>query len=60
MANASDSDSEDWRFDPSRADQEERVLLPALFLRKLVVYFIITITFRRSDPHGFDSLRNKK
>lgn len=24
MANASDSDSEDWRFDPSRADQNRR------------------------------------
>ncbi len=24
MANASDSDSEDWRFDPSRADHKSR------------------------------------
>ena len=37
MANAFDSDSKDWRFDPSRADQNRRKhnLLPAAVLLSL-------------------------
>lgn len=41
MANASDSDSEDWRFDPSRADQKRASRLTRSFFTAKIRYFYI-------------------
>lgn len=63
MANAFDSDSKDWRFDPSRADQNRRKhnLLPAAVLLSLqqrinengsLNRFLCAVTLPGSTPFG--------
>ncbi len=63
MANAFDSDSKDWRFDPSRADQNRRkqIMFPAAVLLSLqqrinenasLNRFLCAVTLPGSTPFG--------